>query len=77
MRFPCAGGVHAGMLLDLCRRGARVEVAGCAEGECRYSHGAALWRRQVDDARAVLRVLGADENRVVAAPEPARTGGGS
>lgn len=77
MRFPCAGGVHAGMLLDLCRRGARVQVAGCIDGECRYSKGAASWRRQVEDARALLQVLGADEDRVVAAPGLATVGGGS
>ncbi len=67
LRFPCAGGVHAGMLLELCRRGAsRVEVAGCESGNCRYSEGSELWRRQVADARALLQALGEDQERIFA-----------
>ncbi len=66
VRLRCVGQVDAGLLLDLCRRGARrVLVAACAENGCRFERGAALAAQQVAIARSLLASFGADAESVV------------
>ncbi len=86
----CVGQVHPGMLLELYRRGARrITVDSCPAGACRFGTGGALAEQHAGDARALLRVLGGDEEAVVcraggagstadpeAAPVPAAVSGG-
>jgi ferredoxin/coenzyme F420-reducing hydrogenase delta subunit len=65
IRFRCVGQVDAGMLLELYRLGARgILMAGCATDRCRFGSGAQLAMEQVERARSMLRLLGADAERI-------------
>ncbi len=73
IRFRCVGQVDAGMLLELCRQGARrVLVAGCLAERCRFGSGARLAEEQVERARALLGLLGADAECIVCGWSPGR-----
>ncbi len=62
----CAGEVDAGTLLDLYERGAqRIVLAGCATDHCRYGRGTRLAAVQAARAQTILRLLGADHERIV------------
>ncbi len=59
IRFPCLGGVGAGMLLELCRLPiAGVLAAGCLQDRCRYELGGRLAAGEVARAQSILRLLG-------------------
>jgi NADPH-dependent glutamate synthase beta subunit-like oxidoreductase/coenzyme F420-reducing hydrogenase delta subunit/Pyruvate/2-oxoacid:ferredoxin oxidoreductase delta subunit len=67
LRMRCVGEAEAGMLVDLVRRGARqVLVGGCGPGRCHYGQGSHMARDHVEEARAVLRLLGLNEDRILA-----------
>jgi NADPH-dependent glutamate synthase beta subunit-like oxidoreductase/coenzyme F420-reducing hydrogenase delta subunit/NAD-dependent dihydropyrimidine dehydrogenase PreA subunit len=73
IRFRCVGQVDAGMLVDLLRQGAhRVLVSGCSQDRCRFDSGALMALQQVQRARATLKLLGMDENRIVTNWSPGR-----
>jgi NADPH-dependent glutamate synthase beta subunit-like oxidoreductase/coenzyme F420-reducing hydrogenase delta subunit/Pyruvate/2-oxoacid:ferredoxin oxidoreductase delta subunit len=73
IRFRCVGQVDAGMLLELVRQGAkRILVAGCLEERCRFGSGARLAAEQVERARAILGLLGADPDRIACDWSPGR-----
>ncbi len=62
----CGGEVDAGMLLDLYERGARrIVVAGCPTDRCRYGRGTRMAAIQAARAQTILRILGADDGRIV------------
>jgi NADPH-dependent glutamate synthase beta subunit-like oxidoreductase/coenzyme F420-reducing hydrogenase delta subunit/Pyruvate/2-oxoacid:ferredoxin oxidoreductase delta subunit len=66
IRFRCVGQIEAGMLIGLIRSGARrVLVGGCDPARCRFVSGTILASGQVQRARAMLRLLGEDETRIV------------
>jgi NADPH-dependent glutamate synthase beta subunit-like oxidoreductase/NAD-dependent dihydropyrimidine dehydrogenase PreA subunit len=65
LRLRCVGEAEAGMLVDLVRRGARqVLVGGCGPERCHYGEGSNMARDQVEEARAILRLLGWNEDRI-------------
>jgi len=65
IRFRCVGQVHAGMLVELYRLGTRrIVVAGCEMERCRFGGGARLAAREVERAQALLRLAGADPQRI-------------
>ena len=65
IRFRCVGQVHAGMLVELYRLGTRhIVVAGCASERCRFGGGARLAAREVELAQTLLRLAGADPQRI-------------
>jgi coenzyme F420-reducing hydrogenase delta subunit/Pyruvate/2-oxoacid:ferredoxin oxidoreductase delta subunit len=67
LNMRCVGEAEAGMLVDLVRRGARqVLVGGCGPGRCHYGQGSHMARDHVEEARAVLRLLGLNEDRILA-----------
>ena len=73
IRLRCVGQVDAGMLVDLLSQGAhRVLVSGCSQDRCRFDSGALMALQQVQRARATLRLLGMDENRIVTNWSPGR-----
>jgi len=80
IRFRCVGQVDAGMLLELWRRGAgTVAVGGCGDTGCRFGPGAVLAGEQVAIARTMLRMFGADAERITVDPgarAPVLTGRG-
>jgi coenzyme F420-reducing hydrogenase delta subunit/ferredoxin len=62
----CLGQIDAGMLLELCRGGARgVVVAGCHVDRCRFQRGSRMAAEQVERARSMLRLVGADEHCIL------------
>ncbi len=62
---PCAGGLDAGRLLEITRRGAGgVLVAGCDPDHCRFGDGSRLGARQIATARALLALVGIDPTRI-------------
>jgi NADPH-dependent glutamate synthase beta subunit-like oxidoreductase/NAD-dependent dihydropyrimidine dehydrogenase PreA subunit/coenzyme F420-reducing hydrogenase delta subunit len=62
VRFRCIGQVDAGMLLELRRLGAeRVLIAGCSTERCRFGSGAELAGEEMERARSILKLLGADD----------------
>lgn len=75
IRLRCVGQVHAGMLLELGRRGARgVLLAGCAAERCRFGCGAGLAAEQTERARAMLELLGGDPETLRTDWSPDRAG---
>jgi coenzyme F420-reducing hydrogenase delta subunit/NAD-dependent dihydropyrimidine dehydrogenase PreA subunit len=61
IRLRCVGQATAGMLVDLCGRGARqVLVAGCRADRCRFGEGARLAAVELRRAAAILAALGRD-----------------
>jgi NADPH-dependent glutamate synthase beta subunit-like oxidoreductase/coenzyme F420-reducing hydrogenase delta subunit/NAD-dependent dihydropyrimidine dehydrogenase PreA subunit len=73
IRFRCVGQLDVGMLLELCRLGARrLLVAGCLAERCRFGSGARLAMEQVERARAILALLGADPRRIACDWSPGR-----
>ena len=63
--MPCAGGLDAGRLLEIARRGAGgILVAGCDPDHCRFGDGARLGARQIATARALLALVGFDPTRI-------------
>jgi NADPH-dependent glutamate synthase beta subunit-like oxidoreductase/coenzyme F420-reducing hydrogenase delta subunit/Pyruvate/2-oxoacid:ferredoxin oxidoreductase delta subunit len=76
VRLMCAGRVHPGLILRAFGLGAaRVLVLACEQGDhesiCHYGTGYRLARRSVEQAQALLGLLGIDPNRLnLAALEP-------
>jgi NADPH-dependent glutamate synthase beta subunit-like oxidoreductase/NAD-dependent dihydropyrimidine dehydrogenase PreA subunit/coenzyme F420-reducing hydrogenase delta subunit len=67
VRLRCVGQATAGMLVDLCGRGARrVLLAGCRADRCRFDQGAKLAAAELRRAAAVLAALGRDPTVLVA-----------
>ncbi|MGD2109126.1 MAG: FAD-dependent oxidoreductase [Phycisphaerae bacterium] len=66
IRFRCTGQIDAGMLLDVCHRGAGgILVAGCDPVRCRFGSGAKMAEGQVERAKAMLRTMGEDDSLIV------------
>ncbi len=66
IRFRCTGQINAGMLLDLCWRGAGgVLVAGCDPERCRFGTGAKMAKTEIERARSMLRSMGEDDGCIM------------
>jgi len=66
IRFRCTGQIDAGMLLDLCWRGASgILIAGCDPERCRFGSGAEMANVQIERAKAMLRSMGQDDGCIV------------
>ena len=65
VEVPCSGRVDETIILRTLRRGARaVLVVGCLSGNCRFRTGNHEARRNVDEAKSVLRQIGLSSDRV-------------
>jgi F420-non-reducing hydrogenase iron-sulfur subunit len=65
IRLPCAGRLDIKHILQAIRLGADgVLVIGCLEGNCNYQYGNIEARKRVDRAKAILKELGIDAERV-------------
>lgn len=65
VKLPCTGKLDVLMVLDAFEHGADgVMVAGCLEGDCHYQQGNLSARRRVQRAKALLKEIGLEPERV-------------
>jgi Fe-S oxidoreductase/coenzyme F420-reducing hydrogenase delta subunit len=65
VRIPCTGRISKALLFKAFEMGADgVALVGCAPGTCRYGTGTASARKNTEDTRRILRLLGVGEARM-------------
>ena len=65
VRIPCTGRISKALLFKPFELGAAgVALAGCEPGTCRYGTGTETARKNIEDTRGVLKLLGLGENRL-------------
>lgn len=65
VRIPCSGRISKALLFKAFEMGADgVGLVGCEPGTCRYGTGTSTAQKNVEDTRAILRLLGLGEDRL-------------
>ncbi len=65
VRIPCTGRISKALLLKPFEMGADgVALVGCKAGSCRYGMGTDTARKNVEDTRGIMELLGLGENRL-------------
>ena len=65
VRIPCSGRISKALLFKPFELGAAgVALVGCEPGTCRYGTGTETARKNVEDTRGILKLLGLGENRL-------------
>lgn len=75
IRLSCLGRISPGIILKAFEGGAAgVLLLGCPEGQCRYETGNLEVFKTVEETKALLKLLGYDENRLKYQLIPAERG---
>ena len=65
VRIPCTGRISKALLLKPFEMGADgVALVGCEIGSCRYGSGTDTARKNIEDTRGILKLLGLGEDRL-------------
>ena len=77
IRISCLGRITPGLILKAFEGGAGgVCLAGCPEGSCRYQDGNLEAKQVVEESKALLKLLGYDEDLLIFSLLPAGDGAG-